>query len=120
MLRHACHIKLSIWPRITSFFMYALYFSMSMLGSSGTGPMANSASVAPQGPLQMRQSWWLRAWEKFSAAASVSVGPGLRKVTAGIARAYTSFIAGGALRKWSASATRMSHALVMPYIAAVT
>ena len=99
MLRHASHIKLSIWPRITSFSMYLLYFTMSMLGSSGTGPMANSASVAPQGPLQMRQSWWLRAWEKFSAAASVSVGPGLRKVTAGIARAYPSFIASGALRK---------------------
>ena len=99
MLRHASHIKLSIWPRITSFSMYLLYFCMSMLGSSGTDPLTMSALVAPQGPLQMRQSWWLRAWEKFSAAASVSVGPGLRKVTAGIARAYPSFIASGALRK---------------------
>ena len=83
MLRHASHIKLSIWPRITSFSMYLLYFTMSMLGSSGTDPLTMSALVAPQGPLQMRQSWF-GAWWKNSALASSSMGPKMRQVTAGI------------------------------------
>lgn len=68
----------------------------------------------------MRQFWWLRAWEKFSAAASASVGPNLRQATAGIARAYASYIASGAVRKCSASAARMPPAPAVPYIAAAT